>query len=832
MTEQIYINGVQMDTQSGKNVSLIFQSPYFTDIDSIVSNRTTAADLPNTPNNLRAVEQANLESRETIYAYNKHRVVYIRNGVQIFSGLATLQSLTPASLRFSFAWGNVSVFQQLLDTNLRDLQTAEDYVGYSDSAVAADPHHYPPGWANRYSWGTGAKSIQPIMPVADIIARIRTRFGIRIVVRDAAPSEKEPFDIYHVPLIYRNADDESRRQQGAILSGPGTVDVLGMRGEAPITMSYIKGVSRDINDMAGESLIDVGEIDRIRIRIPAGFQVWNARTGATGGVRIISTDETGIYYGRLLRTVKTAYSVDDQGHAVHTVEADEDFEIDTRGVNYIAFLICSQLGTVAPPVHPPVTPCGVLTPKPIEIYDPARETLTYGNGATFPLYRNLPDWTVSDFLKNLMKIEGLFAYSVDGETIVLVTIGDLYAARGRALDWTHRIISGGYTPAEVSPTYGSYARRNWFKWAEDDTVKGDYNGYIDIDNDNLDPETDLVTADFAPTEGGRIPVWAQTEDGASEWQDVEPRILAVQKNGGGLSFDGLAWPALIGTKYKSYGDMIARIRFVKTSVALDPVELAGFDMAVPVYVRQWGHYYAVMKLTAKENGAAEAELLRLGRARIWPTSPGSSGDSGESNAPDNPDAEVKLKAVTLANGGHAITLDGADQATIQGYIDNPEYCLVLLRYGYARRGKLGFKQDRYFGLIGTHTTRQPDYRAYRGGLRYRVIGHDILKAGKLAGQTASTARYAGATLVFDLLQGVKLPAMQTGDAFVSRDYRIRNTSARGLHELYAALVRKTAGKPAEKDPLGLSGYGCVCVSNILQVRGILPGHKGVWEFER
>lgn len=822
MTEQIYINGVRMDVPEDNSLSLIFQSPYFTDLDSIVSNRTTAVDLPSTPNNLQAIEQANLETSETAFAYNKHRVVYVRDGLQVFSGLATLQSITPTTLRFSFVWGNVSVFQKLLETNLRDLQTGEDYVGYNDAAAAASDFYYPPGWNSRYNWGTGAASVQPIMPVGAIISRLQTQFGVQIVMRGMKQAETVSFKDYGIPLIYRNADDESRRRQGVEMGGTGTVDVLGLvEGAIPYTMTYMQGATQNLNGMAHGALIDVGEIDRIRICVPAGFQTWNNRTGATGGLRIVSTDETGVYFGRLLRTVKMAHTFD-RGRVVHTVEADEDFEVNTRGISYIALLICSQHGSAASQAHPPVTPCGVLTPKRILVYDPSRETLTYGDGAIFPLYRNLPDWTVSDFLKNLMKIEGLFAYSTDEKTIVFVTIGDLYAARGQALDWTDRIVSAGGAPTETTVVYGSFARRNWFKWAEDETVKGNHDGYIDIDNKNLDQEIDLVTVDFAPTEGDRIPVWSYTE-GASEWQEVEPRILKQQEGGPKLSFDGLDWPTLIDTKYRSYRNMIARIRSVKVSVALDTRELTRFDATIPVYVRQWGHYYAVMKLTAKGNGLADAELLQMGRARVWPM---------VSGAPDNPDALVQLKSIPLATGGHAITLVGEDRATIREYIDNPEYCLVLLRYGYARRGKLGFKMDKVFGLIGTRTTRTHEYRQYRKGLRYRVIGHDILKSGKLAGQTARTARYSDATLVFDLLQEVKLPAVPGPLGFISRDGRIRNTASRGTWEIYVALVKKVHRELAKKDPLGLSDYGCVCVSNILQVRGINPGHKSFWEFEQ
>ena len=56
MTEQIYINGYLMDQNEGKGISLVFQSPYFTDIDSIISNRTSSVELPKTTNNLMAVD--------------------------------------------------------------------------------------------------------------------------------------------------------------------------------------------------------------------------------------------------------------------------------------------------------------------------------------------------------------------------------------------------------------------------------------------------------------------------------------------------------------------------------------------------------------------------------------------------------------------------------------------------------------------------------------------------------------------------------------------------------------------------------------------------------
>lgn len=835
MTEQIYINGVQMDPpQNG--VSLVFQSPFFTDIDNMTSSRTTAVDLPRTPNNLRAVGLIHHEPGTADFAYHLHKVVYIRDGVQVFTGRATLQSVTNTVLRFSFAWGNVSALQQLLGANLRDLQTEADYIGYDRESSTTDKGYYPDG----LQWGGDP---QPVLPVADIVARIEERFDVRLTRRGAASDAPKPFSKYHIPLVSRSADDRSRRRQGVEMGGTGTLDAQALQpgGVIPVTATYMSGPTSDINGMTPGTVIDVSEVDRLHIHVPAGFSTWIARTGATGGLRIQSMDETGIYWGEVFRTVPMTVSDAVATRYTYTTAQDEDIEMDVRGVNYVALVICWRNGTAAPPTHAPVTQCGVLKPKPIEIYDADRESLTFGDGAIFPLYRNLPDWSVSDLIKNLMKIDGLFAYAPDDKTVEFTTIGDLYANRAAALDWSGAVMTAGSAADETRTTFGNIARRNWFRWAEDDTVKGDYDGYFDVKDETLEASVDLVTVDFAPTDGQRIPVWVPTEDGSGlEWQDVEPRILKEQpRESGGqaaavLSFDGMDWRTLIKSNYYSYRNVVARARALKVPVRLSAYELATFDATVPVYVRQWGHYYAVTKLTAKSDGAADAELLQLGTARTREEPPADEGGT-----------EVKIKLYEMGEPGegrYGVTLDGVDQATIDKYAADPQCRLVLMRHGYARRGLLGFKQDRFFGLIGTHTTRDKYYRLYRSGARYngpdryipndgkryRIIGHDILKGGKLAGQTAKVARYASATLVFRLLQEVKLPEIPTGTAWVTRDGRLRNTAARGFGELYVTMVR--IKKDPQPGPLGLETYGCECISNVLQVRGYTSNHKGWWTF--
>ena len=72
MQERIYINGVLMEQSDNKGISLVYQSQLFTDIDSIVSNRTNSVDFPMTRNNLLAIDRTHLPGIDSPYAYQGH----------------------------------------------------------------------------------------------------------------------------------------------------------------------------------------------------------------------------------------------------------------------------------------------------------------------------------------------------------------------------------------------------------------------------------------------------------------------------------------------------------------------------------------------------------------------------------------------------------------------------------------------------------------------------------------------------------------------------------------------------------------------------------------
>lgn len=610
--DRIFINGIEIDQEQEKSINLVYQSPYFTEIDFIISNRTTSVDIPRTPNNIRAVEYSGIMQSATLFEYNIHEVMLYRDGVQLFRGTGTLLSITPQAYKFTFAWGNINAFRQMLDTNLRDLQTqdAGDYIGYNLTAVNANPTYYPSGWNTVQAWGYGVSglSVQPIMPVSQIMGRLAERFGVSF----SFPQGRD-FNKYRVPLVTRFGDELSAEWQGAKFVRDG----VGLTTQGNGGALYLSGLSTDrVGGLSvNEGIIDTTDIDTLVVQVPKGFETrgtGDSRVGVGLSVIALSYDGADVVFTQLatLPLQRDIVYMPNPSDSYTKWIAVKDLSYSVDVAEYDEVVIAISFKNPENPYYQgDVTSVEVYSNSGVVVYNPDADTVSFGGSAVLPLYANLPDMSVADFLKNLMKLEGVFAYSTDDKEVRFVSLADLYNKRGVAQDWSDKVIAENGLPTETATTFNSLAQKNWMRYAEDEQVPATYDGYIVVYSALLEQENDLISVDFAPTEGNTIGVWVEGENGA-EWHDVTPRILRVQADGA-IGFRGMSWDNLITREYAEYQQAVKQPRTVKVGALLTTKDLLTYDPTTPIYVRQWGHYYAVTKLTTKDQRTAEVELLQL-----------------------------------------------------------------------------------------------------------------------------------------------------------------------------------------------------------------------------
>jgi hypothetical protein len=77
------------------------------------------------------------------------------------------------------------------------------------------------------------------------------------------------------------------------------------------------------------------------------------------------------------------------------------------------------------------------------------------------------------------------------------------------------------------------------------------------------------------------------------------------------TFYGLDWATLINRYYDSYKRMITNAKIISETIRLTPIELKNLDMYTPIYLRQYGAYFAVLEIKTKDNNNNEVKLLKL-----------------------------------------------------------------------------------------------------------------------------------------------------------------------------------------------------------------------------
>ena len=258
-----------------------------------------------------------------------------------------------------------------------------------------------------------------------------------------------------------------------------------------------------------------------------------------------------------------------------------------------------------------------LKPKANQIYVSAnRETSEYVN--RFYYVPNLPDIKQIDFIKAISSLCGMFAIP-DSDGIRFITMDEIVSNKPKALNWTKRVVAfyPQNRPKLLSFSLDGFAQKNIYKWKDDDEGKND--GIIYVDDKTLDEEEEVITLPFAASEikssrtgpYTEIPLYSYNENGELEYNDnLIPRLL-VMENQTIATFEGMDWVSIIATQYKTYQEEVREPKVITELIEIPDYELKKLDMSVPIYLGQYGKFYAIISIKAEKTGICECKLFQL-----------------------------------------------------------------------------------------------------------------------------------------------------------------------------------------------------------------------------
>ena len=641
VTYELFINGHRCDLADDSTISLMYRSPLFADLDTIQSNQSITIELPLTRRNRKAV---GLSMRPDVLSeepFIKLPAELYADGVDVFrKGFAIIDEITDV-IACTLVFGNIENFEALGETELREIEMAGDESISWDSQTLWDD--MTPGGGVQYiraDFGAGV-----VNPSGELT-------GQPISMELARPSA-------HVPAILRGIEKSCGVE---IKSNPDYFDISNLwvpitgqepwEGTPAITTENIRGyffVQQNGIAYYGEGSldsggvvrsngrwdwIDISEVSKFRFRYRIQkplilnhlednyiFSLWLSDTQDIDESAVLVYQETWGLNAIISNEVEI--DTNKKRNLIIRVYGGVDFATSQNQVN----------GTFA--VFGDFPNRKVLYPLDI------------------PTAPNLPDMTCAEFLQNLMNMFGLFARAEGTFTVRLVHPAELYdrIVEGVAKDWSDKLVinSRGEVaePEAVRFYIDDWAQVTTLDYDNDDEVveaieRGDpeTSGEIVIENKNIDKEGEVVIdfsasimkeqhiyggGDDTKAEVAVIPIW-EVEGPDSEgnfthrYSDVKPRILVYEYDTEDPLKSRLTFPksmrfggdsGIVSTHYKELQKILNRARIITVSMRLTPLDLRDMDFSQPIYLRQFGHYFAVYGINTDPSGISEVELIKL-----------------------------------------------------------------------------------------------------------------------------------------------------------------------------------------------------------------------------
>ena len=628
-TYELYINDILCDLSSDEVVTLLYQSPIFSSLDSIQSNRSYNIALPPTPANMRAIGQAARPDVNADAPYVRLPAMLYQDGVPLFTqGFAVVTDIAD-TINVTLTWGNVDNFQPLFDNGLRDLgpqleELEAERIDWNENTTILEgntTNEYPgvAFWGVNFGMGlSNPKYLHPSVQVKTILSAIEKYNGVTIDGKERLAYSKNLGPI--IPLVSKNADYEHNYAYKSNEESPISMNLYFNGHDQADIVGFPSGTMGFKNNGATAIKISISSSDADKFYVKFNWPSYGKEKDGTATMSIYGVRYTG---ERDVLYKETSPYNTKNGKVWFS-----DLVLNINGASqYTGFNVNFESTDVLPDEY--------LVGDVLVFGDFDDFEISYPNA--FYVAPNLPDISQGDFILALMSMNGLFAYADKNSpnTIKLISIDDIIAnvQNNDIIDWSDRVILNDLHRVDMPDasmfTIDDLAQSNILDYDNDDDVKADTHGTITIRNENIEKETELVSLPFSASENATtdgvncavVPIYEDNGKGGANYSECSPRILS----GRGAFMSGIArcigvfdpWmkfggeEGIVKTRYASYQKVVDRLRIITIRAKLTALDLYNLDYTKPVYIAQFGQIFAIYSVETGENDICDCQLLKL-----------------------------------------------------------------------------------------------------------------------------------------------------------------------------------------------------------------------------
>ena len=638
MREQLFIDGEEVDLKPGSNLTLNFKSNIMGDVSKIEASNSLTINLPKTPRNNSLFGFAGIPASGSTAPYRRWPAKYYRDGVEVISvGHCVLVDVSD-TYNVAIYWGTMANFQEWLDSE-ETLQQL-DYSDGPNTSFAwgatplSDADSSDGVIIANYDTGVGSfddlpasVGLNPTVRVSSLLSKIEERWGLRFsfsFLPEDTAAGRTILDRWGLPLLtskgrasvepqFSNFEILNKVESWDLRTGFAKFCVYGLGFDNVATGFYKTDEgSLPLNGFAitGKRVqLSGGGTVRFSQTITAKSSRHKVSQGIEPSVSLygVALTSEGNYYG----SVQVAGSWT-QGPTVNGDNTREwrfgqtgQYFLDIPEGGFFGFVIESDF-------------CRVDSINgAMNLALPEAEA-DLKAGDQYQAQWNLPEMKQIDFVKAISQMLGLFAAQNirATDTIAFTSIDTLLRNKANAYDWSSRMIKGQNDggPETVTFKLDSWARENVFRYKEDESVMADGAGSLFVPNENLEASADVLTLPFAASDWSVVPLYERNNSGGIDRKSIEPRIMQIVSTEDGkaaLTFSGLGWPSLLNKYYGGQGRMLSQVVVLKVKVRLYASELKMLSFLRPVYLAQYGRYYAIKSVSTSSSEECSVELLQL-----------------------------------------------------------------------------------------------------------------------------------------------------------------------------------------------------------------------------
>lgn len=671
--ERLYIDDELVDIDGNTKITMDIKSNLFRDVSQIASNSTYTVRLPKTVRNQKLLQHSDLVQERGNFAYMMHTARYFRNGVEIIkNGRLTVLQVTDTAIEVCIVWGLYPAFSKLINngTMLNQLQSNDKILfknsnevnSYEEALKANYFYANYDVWKHDnkvdYTWRSGSGMTFPLSEkinlnqatmvfggsrkndiekgVGHLHPVVKASYILELIKKQTeidfsfSGSAKEYIDTLIIPLIGKKSNELT-------FDGHFVANMQPTTSKGAVTLNVHEG-SNVFAAGAGsnETILNIRSDANVIIDVHGEWQFDITGARASGHVSSHFGNETSrsydnynfnsMYYLNMTITngiEKAEYIIGStreliqlpsgyQGVCKFEYAAKGKVEVKAGGT--IKFEWLSD-GTLKDAQFLGGTIKATLSS---DEYVPS--------GGYFPIAYNLPKIKIIEFVKFLAAVTGTFPLQMNRDKIVeFVPLSTVWNNRHKAQDWTRKVITQGAEnkPKTIDFKISDYAQHNRYKWKADDTVIGDYNGDLIINNDTLESEKVIYEFPFAATDGNNVPMYTAPdisnttstgkEAKEASYNACKDRVLRLAKDrdGKAIAVFDINMQDILKDKYQHIVSSLQTAKVITEKMCIRDLELIDFDETRPIYLAQYGSYFAVTEIKAEDRGIAEVTMFQL-----------------------------------------------------------------------------------------------------------------------------------------------------------------------------------------------------------------------------